>query len=105
MKEAELVRLMIKCLRDEYGATAHKHYGGAFSEKGASDIFGTLPGGRAYYIEAKARGKLSTLTEVQEIFLRREAWNGAVAFATDSVEGVRVALGELGITPLKPRKH
>ena len=101
-KEADLVREIKSVMEREYHATAHKHHGGPYSERGVSDIFGTLLGGRAYYIEVKLPGELRTLTEWQERWLRHEGDHGAVAFVTSSVPDLHTILAACGIKRWKP---
>ena len=67
-----------------------------------SDLFGTLPGGRSYYIEVKMPSRLATLTPAQRLLLQREALNGAVAGAVTSVAEVVELLAYQGYKVLPP---
>jgi hypothetical protein len=86
MKEKTLILKFKKYLKEEYGATCHKYYGGPFSEAGVADLFGTLPNGRAYYIEVKVPGNKPT--PIQEAFLANERKNGAVAGVARTLEDI-----------------
>lgn len=92
MKKVPLEKVVVADIREylvnEVGATCHKNHGGPYSERGLPDLSGTLPGGRAYWIEVKRPGKLASLTPAQRLLLQREALNGAVAGAVTSVEQV-----------------
>ena len=92
-------------LVNEVRATCHKVHGSAYMERGLPDLFGTLPGGRAYFIEVKAPGKLATLTPAQRLLLQLEAKNGAVAGAATSVEDVVDLLAWQGYKVIPPEKR
>lgn len=104
MKKAE-TRLSIKVrkhLLDNYGIRLHKNHGGAYGETGAADLYGTLPGGRAIYIELKTPksiDKKNNRTIFQGMFLNWEASQGALAFVASSVEAIDAVLHSAGIYP------
>lgn len=56
------------------------------TEAGFSDITGNTSDGISVYIELKARGKISTLTQKQKKFLIRKAEAGCFAVAVDRAE-------------------
>lgn len=89
MHERDIVK-KIKDYLTSIGATCHKHHGNAYSERGVADLFGTLPGGVAFYFEVKVPGKKATLW--QEKFLEEEAKRGAVAAVVTSVDEVKAVL-------------
>lgn len=105
MLEKDIVKKIRDYLTKEVGATVHRTHGSAFSERGSSDLYGTLPGGRAIYLEAKVPGRLATLTPSQRTFLQREALKGAVAGAVTSVSDVVELLAYQRYTILPPDKR
>lgn len=109
MKKAPLEKVVVANIKEylvnEVGATCHKHHGGPYAERGIPDLFGTLPGGRAFYIEVKRPGKLATLTPAQRLLLQREAFNGAVAGAATSVEEVVQLLAYQRYKVIPPEKR
>ena len=104
MKKAE-TRLSIKVrkhLLENYGIRMHKNHGGPFTETGAADLYGTLPGGRAVYIELKtpdSMGKKNNRMIFQGIWLQHEANQGALAFVASSVEAIDAMLASAKIYP------
>ncbi|HNA25189.1 MAG TPA: hypothetical protein PLI01_00510 [Nitrospira sp.] len=87
MRESrDLIPKLKKHLKETYGASCHKYHGGPFGEAGHADLFGTLPGGRAFYFEAKVPG--NTPTQAQLLFLEKEAALGAVTGVVTSVQDV-----------------
>jgi hypothetical protein len=104
MKKAE-TRLSIKVrkhLLEKYGIRLHKNTGGAYSETGAADLYGTLPGGRAIYIELKTPktiDKKNNRAIFQGMWLQHEASQGALAFVASSIEVIEAALKSAGIYP------
>jgi hypothetical protein len=109
MQKQRLEKAIVADIREylvnEVGATCHKHHGNAYSERGLPDLFGTLPGGRAFYIEVKRPGKLATLTPAQRLLLQQEAKNGAVAGYATSVEDVVDLLMQQGFKVIPPEKR
>lgn len=82
--ETRLVKKLRERLREKWGATSHKVHGSVYSEAGASDLYGTLPGGRALYVEVKMPGKKAT--PAQAAWLDAERRLGAAAGTVSSVE-------------------
>lgn len=78
-------------LRKEYGATVHKYHGSMYGERGHADVYGTLPGGRAFYFEIK-RPDGGRLGPLQELFLANEHARGAVIGVVTSIEEVESIL-------------
>lgn len=81
-----------------------KHWGGPFSEKGVSDLIGTLPGpgpmrGRALFIEVKVPGK--EVTDHQKVFLENHANAGAICMVAHSAKEVLANLSISGYEPAK----
>jgi len=109
MQKAE-TRLSIKIrkhLLEKYGIRLHKNHGGAYGETGAVDLYGTLPGGRAVYIELKTPksiGKRNNRTIFQGMWLQHEASQGALAFVASSIESVDAVLNANGIYPHGQKK-
>ena len=85
---------MKKYLRDEYGATVHVYHGHAMGESSHPDLYGTLPGGRAFWFEVKSPGSKHDAARLlcQLDFLRREHVNGAVCGMVSSVGAVDIAV-------------
>lgn len=54
--------------------------------KGFSDIMGVMPGGRAIFVECKAKG--GKLTQFQEMFLDEMRQQGAVCVVARSIDDV-----------------
>jgi hypothetical protein len=88
MKERDIVKSIRSYMEKVYHATCHKYWGGAFSETGHSDLYGTLPGGYAYWFEVKVPGRVGRTTEPQKRFLKAEADHGAVAGVVTSLDDV-----------------
>jgi len=88
MKENKIVKKIRLHLEREYGATHHKYHGSAYGERGHADIYGTLPTGRAYYIEVKQPETIGGVKPEQLAFLERERKNGALAGVAASIEDV-----------------
>lgn len=109
MKKAE-TRLSIKVrkhLLDNYGIRLHKNHGGAYGETGAADLYGTLPGGRAIYIELKTPksiDKKNNRTIFQGAWLNWESSQGALAFVCCSVEEIDLMLAAANIYPHRQMK-
>lgn len=97
MLERDVVKKIKDHLTKRYGATCHKHHGSAFSETGVSDLFGTLPFGRAIYLEVKVPGKKAT--QWQTIWLEEERKRGAIAEVVCSVDEVDRLLASHGYYP------
>lgn len=77
-----------------------KHFGGPMSERGVSDIIGTIPGsGRALFLELKAPSKMPRPDQIAFIVHMKAA--GALAFWADSVAAVVERLAEAGYEPAK----
>lgn len=84
--ESRLVKLIREHLREKWGATSHKVHGSVFAEAGSSDLYGTLPGGTALYLEVKVPGKKAT--PAQLAWLDAERRRGAIAGVVTSVAEV-----------------
>jgi len=93
MHERDIVKKIRDHIVKEYGATCHKHHGGPYSERGVADLFGTMPGGRAFFFEVKVPGKKATLW--QEKWLEEEAKRGAITGVVTSVEDTERILNSL----------
>jgi hypothetical protein len=94
MKEAEVTKAILNELK-EMGIFVWKHWSGAFSKKGISDILGVLPGGRFLAIEVK--GPNGRVTDHQKQFLEDVFKNGGLAFVARSPEEVKAQLENIGI--------
>lgn len=78
------------------GTILHKYHGDMYGETGVADLFGTMPDGRAIYIEVKKPFTASELRAFlksdrytnQRAWLAREARLGAIAMFANSVECV-----------------
>ena len=92
MHERDIVKKVRDHLTAKYGATCHKHHGGPYSERGVSDLFGTMPGGRAFFFEVKVPGKKATLWQLR--WLEEEAKRGAITGVVTSVEDVEAELSK-----------
>lgn len=97
--EKEVVADIREYLVNELGATCHKMHGSVFTEAGHADLYGTLPGGRAYYFEVKRPGREKQATPAQEAFLKREQKRGALVAIVASAEAVISHLRSEGIRP------
>lgn len=91
MKEKPVEKKIKEHLRKAYGATVHKYHGSVYGERGHADVYGTFPGGRAFYFEIK-RPVGGKLTLLQELFLANEHARGAVIGVVTSVEDVESIL-------------
>jgi len=85
MKEKSLEK-KVRAWLTARGVCNYKFHGSPYSIKNFPDIFGVLPGGRAYFIELKAPGKKPRPGQLA--FLAFLAEQGAVAFWADSLEEV-----------------
>lgn len=102
MKERDIVKIIRESLKRDFGTWLHKQTGGPFAEIGASDLYGTLPGGRAIYIEVKkpqTKGLQTDRAVTQRAWLDRERALGAVAIVASSYEEVLTAVNAAGIYP------
>lgn len=80
---------------EKYGTFLHKNHGGAYGETGAADLYGTLPGGRAIYVELKTPDTIKKKTarrKYQEAWLMREARLGAFTAVTASWDDLLLQL-------------
>lgn len=85
--ETRIVNSIRTQMLDEFGTIMHKVHGGPYSETGASDLYGTLPGGRAIYVEVKTPDTIGINTPTrsnQDAWLAREARLGAFTAVVDS---------------------
>jgi len=67
-------------------AGSPKYYKQSHAPVGHSDIAGICPGGRAFFCELKAPGKIGTLTQKQHNFLKNCIESNAFAVCVDSCE-------------------
>lgn len=72
------------------GASSHKYHGSGYGELGHPDLYGTLPGGRAYFFEIKRPGKKPRPNQVA--WLNREKKYGALTASLDSLEELEAML-------------
>ena len=89
----------IKGVLDLMRVEFFKHWSGAFSEKGVSDLVCTLRGGRSFYCEVKVPGK--ELTDEQELFLARFNRAGALVMKATSPREVIHFLARHDYEPAK----
>lgn len=85
-----------------FGTILHKNHGGAFTETGAADLYGTLPGGRAIYIELKTperKNQMSMRRLCQKRWLDRERKLGAATFFVSGWDELKKELEDAGIYP------
>jgi len=87
MKEKAAEKKIREHLKKTYNATVHKYHGSIYGERGHADVYGTLPGGRAFYFEIK-RPVGGKLTLLQELFLATEHSRGAVIGVVTSPDEV-----------------
>lgn len=88
-----LIRKKIVAYLRSIGALVVKYHGSPYSQAGVSDLIGSLPGGRAFFIEVKRPGNKASA--LQKRFLDEARNVGAVAGVVTSVDDVRRIL-ELG---------
>ena len=89
MKEAEIVKAILKYLKTLPEGFAWKEHGGMYGTAGIPDIIACV-GGRFYGFEAKTeRGKPTAL---QEATIRKIQAAGGIAMVVRSVEDVKKAL-------------
>lgn len=72
-----------------FGTHLHKPATGAYAETGASDLYGTLPGGRAIYVEVKTPDTIlfpDKRRKYQNAWLERERALGAFTAVVCSYE-------------------
>ena len=101
-KESRISQKIRKLVQKNYGTILHKTHGGAFGETGAADLYGTLPGGRAVYIEMKTpdtRWQKSQRSLFQHAWLDRERKLGALVMVADSYEEIAGVFKAAGIYP------
>lgn len=82
-------------MKETYGTILHKNHGGAYGETGSSDLYGTLPGGRAIYVEVKTKetiNKQDSRRKFQDAWLDREARMGAFTAVVVSWEDLLIEL-------------
>lgn len=93
-------RDVVKDIRDELGrrgAFAMKYHGTVYGVAGHSDLYGVLPGGRAFFLEVKRPGGRTSKVRLarQKAFRDRAAAAGAL---TGSAASVAEAVDILGLT-------
>lgn len=96
MKETPVTKKIREHVLKKYGTTLHKYHGDMYGETGVADLFGTMPDGRAIYIEVKKPFTKSELNAFlksdryhnQRTWLEREARLGAIAMFANQVEHV-----------------
>lgn len=104
MLESAIVAKIRKNMEDRYGVKLHKLHGGAYSETGAPDLFGTLPGGRAMYVEVKTPATIKVMNKrrkYQDAWLASEEKQGAFTAVIASWPDLLIALMGEGIYPQK----
>jgi len=97
MTETEVSNRIRDAVKDEYGTVLHKYHGGAYGESGASDLYGTLPGGYAVYFEVKTQrtvGLTDVRRKLQDIWLRREEKLGACTGVVASPQEALILIRE-----------
>lgn len=93
MKETPTSNRIREAVRKEFGTELHKYHGGTYGETACADLFGTLPGGYAVFLEVKTEEtsmKMTARRRAQEAWLAREAKLGA---CTGVVWNAPMALG------------
>lgn len=89
MKEADIVRAILKYLKTVPNCFAWKEHGGMYGTAGVPDIIACI-GGRFYAFEVKTeKGKATAL---QEATIRKIQNAGGIAAIVRSVDEVRVLL-------------
>lgn len=100
-RETKIVNSIRTQMLDEFGTILHKVHGGPYSETGASDLYGTLPGGRAIYVEVKTPETIGHVSDPtrknQDAWLAREARLGAFTAVVDSYAMLEKLLMSEGI--------
>lgn len=102
MNETSVVAV-IRAYLKSLGATSYKYHGSVYGVLGHSDLYGTLPGGQAYYFEVKKPGGKTTARRAasQKNFRDAEAMRGAIVGRVESVTDVEhFLLGYLTAHPL-----
>lgn len=89
MNETSIVKKIRDWLVTE-GAMPLKYHGSVYGYTGHSDIYGILPGGRAFFLEVKVPGKEPT--PPQKAFLKLADSYGAITGWCDSLEGAKKLL-------------
>lgn len=97
MHERDVVKKIKDHIIKVYGGTAHKFHANAFTERGVADLFGSLPGGRAYFIEVKVPG--GKPTQWQIAWLAEERKRNSIAAVCTSTDEVDKLFKEHGIYP------
>jgi hypothetical protein len=101
-KETRISLHIRKEMKKVYGTILHKVHGGAYGETGASDLYGTLPGGRAIYVEVKTPetiNKWDARRRFQQAWLLQEKMLGAFTATVCSWEDLQGYLNAEHITP------
>lgn len=101
-KETRASMKIRKEMHAVYGTLFHKVHGGAYGETGASDLYGTLPGGRAIYVEVKTKdtiNKWDARRRFQQAWLLREKMLGAFTATVTSWEELQGLLNAEHIYP------
>ena len=89
MKESDIVRAILKYLKNVPNCFAWKEHGGMYGTAGVPDIIACI-GGRFYAFEVKTeKGKATAL---QEATIRKIQNAGGIAATVRSVDEVRVLL-------------
>lgn len=89
MKEARVVADIRKWLAAR-GVLVFKYHGSVYGVKGHSDLYGVLPGGRAFFLEVKRPGQAPQ--PWQTAFLAQAEKHGAVTGWCDSLDGAKRTL-------------
>lgn len=100
-KESRIGKSIRDGMKKDFGTILHKTWGGIYTETGASDYYGTLPGGRAIYIEVKVPGARTKRERLiyQLAWLKREELLGAVAVMVTSYTELKNMLALKNIYP------
>jgi len=84
------------------GIPTFKHWGGPMGEPGIPDIIGTLPGGRALFIEVKTPKTIksfpsnSVTQQAQDRFLKLHSKSGAACAVVATVNDALIVVGVIG---------
>ena len=89
MKEADIVRAIMRYLKTVPGCFCWKEHGGMYGTAGIPDIIACIDG-RFYGFEVKAEG--GKPTKLQEATIRKILAAGGTALVVRSVDEVRTAL-------------